>query len=236
MYLLELRHLTARYGKTVVLRNLDLAVAQGEITSIIGPNGAGKTTLFRSISGQIAYEGEIFFIGNSLKSMKPEKIVQEGVIQCPEGRLLFPGMSVLDNLEMGAYLRKDRLRVGEDLEYIFSLFSVLRERRNQLAGTLSGGEQQMLAIGRSIMSRPKLLMLDEPSFGLSPLMKEFVSENIKIICKKGQNILLNEQDTTVAMEIAEKFCILDNGKIVFEGTKDVLLMNKILRETYLGLD
>jgi branched-chain amino acid transport system ATP-binding protein len=157
-----------------------------------------------------------------------------GIVQCPEGRLLFPEMSVFENLEMGSYLIKDSNQVQASLEDVFTLFPVLKKRVKQLAGTLSGGEQQMLAIGRSMMSKPKLLLLDEPSFGLSPIVKENVAEGIKEIANKGIWILLNEQDTSVAMNVAETFFIIDTGQIVFEGSRESLMQNDILMETYLG--
>ena len=233
MHLLEIRDLITGYGKVVVLRNLNLVVEEGEIAAIIGPNGVGKTTLFHSISGLLPYDGEILFAGAPLSGMKPKQIIREGLIQCPEGRWLFPGMSVLDNLEVGAHLTKNKAEVRKNLEIVFSMFPILGDRKKQMAGTLSGGEQQMLAIARSLMSKPKLLMLDEPSFGLSPLIKSFLCENIKKLTMKGQNVLLNEQDTNVAMNIANKFFILDGGKIVFGGFKHLLLENETLKKTYL---
>jgi branched-chain amino acid transport system ATP-binding protein len=230
---LEIRRLSAGYGKAWVLAGVNITFSEG-INSIIGPNGAGKSTLFRCLSRLISYQGEISFLGVSLSNLNPDKIVKMGIVQCPEGRLLFPEMSVFENLEMGSYLIKDSNQVQASLEDVFTLFPVLKKRVKQLAGTLSGGEQQMLAIGRSMMSKPKLLLLDEPSFGLSPIVKENVAEGIKEIANKGIWILLNEQDTSVAMNVAETFFIIDTGQIVFEGSRESLMQNDILMETYLG--
>jgi branched-chain amino acid transport system ATP-binding protein len=234
--LLNLEGVTVYYGGALALENVSLSVEEETLTAIIGPNGAGKTTLLRSIIGlKKIHKGSIWFAGKRIDGLSTREIVKMGVSLCPERRRILPEMTVLENLEMGAYLRKTKGEVREDLKKVFDLFPVLEERKGQLAGTLSGGEQQMLAIGRALMSRPKLLMLDEPSLGLSPIMRSVVFKKIDEIRMEGVTILLVEQDAYSALKIADKGLVLENGRIVQEGSGESLLKNENVRRAYLGI-
>ncbi len=233
--MLRLDEITVYYGGALALENASLTAEENMLTAIIGPNGAGKTTLLRSIIGlKKIQKGSIWFAGKRIDGLSPCEIVKMGISMCPERRRILPEMTVLENLEVGAYLRKKE-EIREDLKRVFDLFPVLEERKGQLAGTLSGGEQQMLAIGRALMSRPRLLMLDEPSLGLSPLMKNNVFKKIDEIRKEGVTILLVEQDAYSALKIADKGLVLENGRVVLEGEGKSLLQNENVRRAYLGI-
>lgn len=234
--LLSLKNVTVHYGDALALSNVSLNVEGGELVAVLGPNGAGKTTLLRSISGlKKISKGTIHFMGREIHKMSPSDIAKSGISLCPERRRLFPEMTVLENLEMGAYLRKDKSEIRNDLKKVFDLFPILEERRSQKAGTLSGGEQQMLAIGRALMLKPKLLMLDEPSLGLSPIIKSKIFERILKIKNEGITVLLVEQDAYSALKIAGRAYIIEAGSIVLEGKGKELLANKKIKEAYLGI-
>jgi len=234
--LLEIERLSAGYGDIRVLWGIDLAIEAGEIACIVGPNGAGKTTLLRGVSGLLGRTaGRISFAGEDLLTLSADGIIARGVAHVPEGRRLFRGLSVRDNLLLGAYLRRDNAEIGRDLDYVFSLFPILRERQRQDATTLSGGEQQMCAIGRGIMSRPKLLMIDELSLGLAPRMVERLSEALLEINRKGITILLVEQDVMTAFEIARHAFVLETGRITRHGTTSALAEDASIRQAYLGM-
>jgi branched-chain amino acid transport system ATP-binding protein len=234
--LLEIERLSAGYGDIRVLWGIDLAIEAGEIACIVGPNGAGKTTLLRGVSGLLGRTaGRISFAGEDLLALSTDDIIARGVAHVPEGRRLFRGLSVRDNLLLGAYLRRDNAEIGRDLDYVFSLFPILRERQRQDATTLSGGEQQMCAIGRGIMSRPKLLMIDELSLGLAPRMVERLSEALLEINRKGITILLVEQDVMTAFEIARHAFVLETGRITRHGTTAALAEDSSIRQAYLGM-
>lgn len=235
MHLLEIKSLRVLYGKAMALNGLSLSLDEKEIVGVVGPNGAGKTTLLRAISALVPVEGEIFFQGDRIDRHPPHEIVRKGIIHCPERRQLFFDFTVTENLEMGAFLRKDKEKIRADLENVFSLFPVLRERKRQLAGTLSGGEQQMVAIGRSLMSSPRLLLLDEPSVGLSPLVKNLLVEGIKTIWKKGLTVLIVEQDASLTLDLVERVYILEHGKVGLEGKSRDLLNNDEVRRVYFQL-
>ena len=233
--LLEIRNLKVNYGAIEALKGVTLEVKESEIVTLIGSNGAGKSTLLKSISGlQKVNEGEILFEGNSLINKKPREIVVMGITQVPEGRHIFPGMSVYENLLMGGYTRKDQKKLGNDLTEVYKQFPILKERKDQDASTLSGGEQQMLAIGRALMAKPKLLLLDEPSMGLSPILVKEIFEIIKSIQQNGTTILLNEQNAKMALKIADRGYVMENGKIVLSGTGESLAASKEVQKAYLG--
>lgn len=233
--MLEIIDLYVSYGKALILQGITMVLEKEELAAVIGPNGAGKTTLMRTITGFTPMKGTIRFEGNKIDHLPSYEVVKRRIALCPERRRLFSGMTVLRNLEMGAYLRKDKRRFHQDLDKIFNLFPRLREREKNLAGTLSGGEQQMLAVARSLMSNPKLLMLDEPSFGLAPKVKELISGTLKEIKKDGITILLTEQDSRLAFSTAEKIYVMENGKIAMEGNREEMMANKHVKEAYLGL-
>jgi branched-chain amino acid transport system ATP-binding protein len=233
--LLEIVDLYVSYGKAAILQGITMMLESEELAAVIGPNGAGKTTLVRTISGLTRGRGNIRFEGSVINHLPPYEIVKKRIVLCPERRRLFSGMTVWRNLEMGAYLRKDKVGFRRDLDKIFVLFPRLREREKNLAGTLSGGEQQMLAVARSLMSNPKLLMLDEPSFGLAPKVKEIISGTLKEIRTEGITILLTEQDSRLAFSTAEKIYVMENGRIAIEGNRDNVIADKHVKEAYLGL-
>jgi branched-chain amino acid transport system ATP-binding protein len=234
--LLQIEGLSAGYGDICVLWGVDLAIESGEMACIVGPNGAGKTTLLRAVSGLLAQTaGRILFKDEDLAALSADQIIARGVAHVPEGRRLFRGLSVRDNLLLGAYLRRDEADIGRDLDYVFSLFPILRERQRQDATTLSGGEQQMCAIGRGMMSRPKLLMIDELSLGLAPRMVERLSEALVEINRKGITILLVEQDVMTAFEIARHAFVLETGRITRHGTTAALADDLSIRQAYLGM-
>jgi branched-chain amino acid transport system ATP-binding protein len=234
--LLTIEHLSAGYGDVRVLYDISLGVEAGEIACIVGSNGAGKTTLLRTISGLVpASSGRVRFGGNDITSLAADQILARGIAHVPEGRRLFRGLNVRDNLLLGAYLRRDDVEVRRDLEYVFSLFPILRERERQDAITLSGGEQQMCAIGRGIMSRPKLLMIDELSLGLAPRLVERLSEALIEINRTGITVLLVEQDVMTAFEIARHGFIIETGRVGMRGTTQVLADDPAIRQAYLGM-
>jgi branched-chain amino acid transport system ATP-binding protein len=233
---LSLKRVDTRYGGLHVLKGVSLEVSAGEIVTLVGANGAGKTTLLWAISGfVIPFGGEIEFLGQGIGGLPPELIVKMGISQVPEGRAIFPLMTVVDNLEMGAYVRRDKKEIVADLGQVYELFPILKERKGQLAGTLSGGEQQMLAIARGVMSRPRLFLLDEPSLGLAPLLVEAIGGIIREINSRGVTILLVEQNVNMALQMASRGYVLEVGKIVLQGTGEELLNNEQVRKAYLGL-
>jgi len=234
--LLAIEELSAGYGDVRVLWGIELAVEAGEIACIVGPNGAGKTTLLRTVSGLVAATaGRITFDGEPLAGASADEIIARGIAHVPEGRRLFRGLSVRDNLLLGAYLRRDAVQTRRDLDYVLSLFPILRERTRQDATTLSGGEQQMCAIGRGIMSRPKLLMIDELSLGLAPRLVERLSEALIEINRGGIAILLVEQDVLTAFELARHAFVVETGRVTTRGTTAALAQDPAIRQAYLGM-
>jgi branched-chain amino acid transport system ATP-binding protein len=232
--MLHIRDLNTYYGHVHALRGVSIDINEGEIVALIGSNGAGKSTLLKTISGLVsASSGTIEFLGRNIISLSSDEIVKSGISQAPEGRRVFPRSSVQDNLEMGAYIRKDK-NVQEDIEAMMDRFPILRERRNQMAGTLSGGEQQMLTIARALMTRPKLLMLDEPSLGLMPTKVQEIFRLIQEIHSSGTTILLVEQNARKALAIANKAYVLETGVVVLEGPADELQKSDQVRKSYLG--
>ncbi|HET9851519.1 MAG TPA: ABC transporter ATP-binding protein [Candidatus Limnocylindrales bacterium] len=235
--LLELKDVHTYYGAIHALRGVTLNVDEGEIVTLIGSNGAGKSTTLRTISGLLRpREGSITLGGNRIDGKRPHEVVELGVCQSPEGRRVFPRMSVQENLEMGAFARKDRSGLSADFERVYELFPRLRERRQQRAGTLSGGEQQMLAIGRALMSAPKVLLLDEPSMGLSPILVEQIFDIVVNINQQGTTVLLVEQNALMALNVAKRGYILQTGEIVLTGDAAKLRADPAVRKAYLGED
>ena len=235
MSLLQLSDVRVRYGSVEVLHGIDLRVEEGEIVTILGANGAGKSTTLLSISGLVRpFEGEILFDGQNLLRLPSHKVVGLGIAQSPEGRRVFGIMSVLENLRLGAFCIEDKARRERTLEWIFDLFPRLQERKDQLAGTLSGGEQQMLAIGRALMAEPRLLLLDEPSLGLAPLLVRSIFETVRAINKRGVTVLLVEQNARAALKLAARGYVLEVGSVVMEDKAQNLLANASVREAYLG--
>jgi branched-chain amino acid transport system ATP-binding protein len=233
--LLEIHNIHTYYGAIHALKGISLEVRDGEIVTLLGANGAGKSTTLRSINGlNRPREGHITFLGRDITSTPAHEIVKRGIAQSPEGRRLFPRMSVTENLEMGAFQRNDRAGIREDMDRVFQLFPRLQERRNQKAGTMSGGEQQMCAIGRALMARPKLLLLDEPSLGLAPIFVERIFEIIKTINEQGTSILLVEQNALMALDHAHRGYVLETGNIALADTAQALKSNEQVRKTYLG--
>lgn len=231
--ILEIKDLNVRFGGIRAVDGISMNVREGKIITLIGANGAGKSTILRSVSGIVRpASGDILLNGESIVGLSPDKIVARGVTLVPEGRRVFPNLTVLENLKIGAYLRKDKL--SNDLEYVYSLFPRLRERHWQHAGTLSGGEQQMLAVGRALMSRPKLIMMDEPSLGLAPLVVRDIFDIIVTINKAGITVLLNEQNANLALKIADYGYVIETGRLTLTGTGDELLHNESVKEAYLG--
>jgi len=233
--LLEIKDLRVHYGMAEALKGISVSVDEGEIVALIGANGAGKTTTLRTISGlKTPTSGEIWFQGKRIDGIPAHNIVKLGIAHIPEGRIVFAPMTVLDNLKMGAYLRKDKQQVARDLNAMYEHFPVLKERHNQLAGSLSGGEQQMLAVARALMAGPQLLLMDEPSMGLSPVLVEEVSNIIKDIHKTGIGIILVEQNARMALELANKAYILAVGSIILEGNAKELANDERVKKAYLG--
>lgn len=231
--MLEIKDLTVYYDKALALDHVSLNVGTNEIVAVLGANGAGKTTLLRAISGLVRGSGEILFDKTRLDTLHRHQIVEAGVVHCPEGRRLFPEMSVLDNLLLGAYLRKNRGEIDEDFKRVYALFPILENRSKQIAATLSGGEQEMLAVSRALMSRPKLLMLDEPSLGLAPLLQEAIFRVIKEVNAMGVGVLLVEQNARQALAISQRAYVLQTGKIALEGSSHDLARDPNVRATYL---
>jgi branched-chain amino acid transport system ATP-binding protein len=234
--LLELQGVDAFYGRIQALRKMSINVDKGEVVALIGSNGAGKTTTLRTISGLMhPHNGTIRFDGRDITNTGPSTIVGLGICQSPEGRRLFPRMSVIDNLFMGAYSRNDKPGIASDMDNVYRLFPRLKERRTQIAGTLSGGEQQMLAMGRALMARPKVLMLDEPSLGLAPILVETIFTIIREINAQGTTVLLVEQNAHKALEVANRGYVLETGSIVKTGTGQELLASEDVQKAYLGM-
>ena len=233
--MLKIENLHVAYGGIQALRGISLEVPDGKIVTLIGANGAGKSTTLRTISGLVkAASGSISWNGEELLGKPIDKIVTSGIAMSPEGRRVFPDMTVLENLKIGAYLRKDKAEIEKDIQWVYSLFPRLEERHWQLAGTLSGGEQQMLAVGRALVSRPKLMMLDEPSLGLAPLVVQDIFSIIREINRQGVTVLLVEQNANMALKIADQAYVLETGNITMSGTGAELLVNEKVREAYLG--
>ena len=233
--MLSLRHVSVYYGKAMALNDVSIEVTHGSVVGIIGANGAGKSTILRTVSGlKQLTAGEILFRDQRINGMGTTEIVKLGIVHIMEGRRLFPYLSVLTNLKLGASLRKDKAGINHDMEDILERFPLLRARRNQKAGTLSGGEQQMLAIGRGLMAKPQLLMLDEPSVGLSPLMVDTVAQIVKDINQRGVTVLLVEQNIPLAFSVAKRGYALQVGEVVLEGTTDELQSAGVVKQTYLG--
>ena len=235
--MLEVKDLVVAYGKVKAVKGVSFKVDQGQVVSLLGTNGAGKTTTLRTISGLNRPEtGEIWFEGERIDKTPAHQVVMKGLAQSPEGRRIFPRLTVEDNLLLGAFARKDADGIAKDLERVYDLFDILRERRTQPAGTFSGGEQQMLAIGRAMMSRPKLLMLDEPSMGLSPLMMQRIMSTIRTLQSEGVTILLVEQNAAAALKLSDWAYVLEVGQITLDGTGEQLLGDDRVRRAYLGED
>lgn len=235
MYLLETKDIRVLYDKSIALNGLSMHLDPGELVGVIGPNGAGKTTLLRAISALVPVQGEIVFEGKRIDQRKPHELVRMGIIHCPERRQLFSEFTVNENLEMGAFLRNDKDQIQKDMERIYSLFPVLEKRQEQVSGTLSGGEQQMLAIGRSLMGKPKLLMMDEPTMGLSPMVKTQLADSIEEIWKLGISVLMVEQDASLTLELTQRVYTLENGKVGLEGDSKELLDNDEVKRVYFQL-
>jgi len=234
--MLSVRELRVSYGPIEVLKGLSLSVPEGTIVTLIGANGAGKSTTINTISGLLRpTSGEIEFLGERIDGLPPEAIVAKGVVQVPEGRKVFANLTVLENLRMGALTRSDKEGIREDMARVFDTFPRLDERQRQLAGTLSGGEQQMLAFGRAMMAKPKLLLLDEPSMGLAPLLVEQVADVIQQLRKDGITILLVEQNAELGLWLADRGYVLETGEIVMEDDADKLLANETVKQSYLGM-
>jgi branched-chain amino acid transport system ATP-binding protein len=233
--LLEVKDLAVNYGTAQALKGVSLTVGEGEVVALIGANGAGKTTLLRTLSGlKSVRSGQVTFQGQRIDGVPAYDIVKRGVAHIPEGRIVFGPMSVYDNLKMGAYLRKDQKAVAKDIERMYSLFPILKERRKQLSESLSGGEQQMLAVARALMAAPKLLLMDEPSMGLSPLMVENIGHIVEDIHETGIGILLVEQNASMALALADRAYVLEVGNIVLEGPASMVAGNERVRTAYLG--
>jgi len=235
--MLEVRDLRVAYGKIEAVKGISFTVEAGQVVTLIGGNGAGKTTTLRTLSGLLKpMAGTITFEGKPINAVPAHQIVELGIAHSPEGRKIFPRMTVLENLELGAFTRNDGPGIKEDIERVFSLFPVLDERKTQAAGTLSGGEQQMLAMGRAMMSRPRLLMLDEPSMGLSPIMMQRIFSTVSTLKEQGTTILLIEQNAQAALSLADQGYVIETGKIVLSGEGRALLGNEDVRKAYLGED
>ncbi len=231
--ILEIRDLVMNFGGIKAIDGISIDVERGKIVTLLGANGAGKSTTLRSISGLIKPQsGTITYNGKNILGSTPDKIVAMGITMVPEGRRVFPNLSVLENLKIGAYLRKDS--IADDLAYVYSLFPRLKERHWQSAGTLSGGEQQMLAVGRALMAKPQLIMMDEPSLGLAPLVVKDIFSIIETINKRGITVLLNEQNANMALKIADKGYVIETGKVTMAGTGEELLRDESIKEAYLG--
>jgi len=235
--MLEVKNIQTYYGNIQAIKGVSLEISEGEIITLIGANGAGKTTTLMSISGIVPPKsGDILFMGEPLQELSPNQIVALGISQVPEGRRIFPYLTVTENLDMGAFLRNDSSEVQKDLEYIFDLFPILAERRNQSGGTLSGGEQQMLAVARALMARPRLLLLDEPSLGLAPLIVKQIFEIIrKINAENNTTIFLVEQNANLALQVAHRGYVMENGRITLSDTSQNLLANEDVKKAYLGI-
>ena len=235
-HILEVKDIKVRYASLPVIQGLSLNVDPGETVCVVGANGAGKSTFLKAIMGSVrVFDGEILFFGRKIDNLKTEEVVRAGITYVPEGRMLFTALSVEENLLLGAYTLSDKERIGKNLQFVYSLFPVLRERCEQAALTLSGGEQQMVAIGRGLMSNPSLLMMDEPSLGLAPRLVDQVLDTVRRLKKEGITILLVEQNVREALEIADRGYVLQTGRIVQEGTGEELLKSDTVRQAFLGI-
>jgi len=232
---LEIDNLMAFYHGIPVLHGVSLKEEKGDFVSVIGSNGAGKSTLLRSISRLVSVAGRIQFDGSNLSRLKPRDVIRAGIVHCPEGRLLFPNMTVYQNLMMGAFLRRDRVSIDADLERVYKYLPILSDRKTQFAGTLSGGEQQMLAVGRAIMGQPRLLTLDEPSFGLAPLVVDAIIEVIQKLNEEGLSILLVEQNAALALELSKYTYVLEEGQLITQGKSQELSEDPSVAKAYLGM-
>jgi branched-chain amino acid transport system ATP-binding protein len=234
--MLETKNLKVAYGSIIAVRDLSISVPKGGIVTLIGANGAGKSTTLRAISGILPISsGSIHFDGEDITHLPPHKIVGRGLCHVPEGRMIFPNLTVRENLDMGAYRRRDRKGIAKDFEYVFAMFPRLKERARQIAGTLSGGEQQMLAIGRALMGKPKCLMLDEPSLGIAPILVRTIFEKIGEINRElGLTVLLVEQNANLALQVSQRGYVLETGSVILEDTSEALRANERVRESYLG--
>ncbi|AFT69937.1 ABC-type transporter, ATPase component: HAAT family [Alloalcanivorax dieselolei B5] len=234
--MLKLENVDAKYDSFKALDKVSMTVGQGELVVLLGANGAGKTTLFNTISGLLKPSaGSITLNGEDVTGRRPSALVQAGVVQCPEGRKLFPEMSVMKNLVLGAYVhRRDKAGIRKTLDQVLEMFPILEEKKNQAAGSLSGGQQQMVAIGRALMGRPKLMLLDEPSLGLAPLVVKQMFETIQTINNAGTTVLLAEQNAFAALKIATRAYVIENGRLVMEGDRDAMLGNEAVRKAYIG--
>lgn len=232
--MLEVKNLSVFYGNIHAIQDISFSVGEGEIVTMIGANGAGKSSTLNSISGLFPFTGSIKFQGKELFGKQPHEVVTSGLVQVPEGRRIFASLTVKENLEMGAYTRKDKVKIREDFEMVYTRFPRLKERVSQTAGTLSGGEQQMLAMGRALMSRPKMLLLDEPSMGLAPLLVKEIFSIIRDINQTGTTILLVEQNANMALSIANKAYVLETGRIILSGDAKELMKSEEVRKAYLG--
>lgn len=235
--MLKLSNIETFYGNIRALKDISMEISEGEIITLIGANGAGKTTTLMSVSGITPPRfGEIHFMGEAIHTMSPDRIVSLGICHVPEGRHIFPYLTVMENLDMGAFLRKDKENIKKDMEYIFTLFPILADRRNQAGGTLSGGEQQMLAISRALMARPRLLMMDEPSLGLAPIVVRRIFDIIrKINIENKTTIFLVEQNANLALKVAHRGYVMENGRITLTDSAKNLLSNEAVKKAYLGL-
>ena len=236
MALLEIENLVVRYGKALALEGASLAVEASELVGVLGPNGAGKTTLLKAIARTVPASGRLDFDGVSLLPFRADQVVGRGVSHCPEGRRLFPELSVLKNLMLGAYLRDDAAGIAADLERMYQLFPILKERTQQFAGTLSGGEQQMVALARALMARPKLLLLDEPSTGLAHKVKQQIFDVIQEIKRGGVTVLLVEQDAASTLRVTDRVYVLEHGRVAMDGAARTLQQSERVRELYLGIE
>ena len=235
MSMLQFEGVHSHYGPILVLKNVNYRVEQGEIVCLLGANGAGKTTTMKTIMGLVRpSQGQVLFNGRRIDRMTPGEVVRSGIAPVPEARRVFPRMTVTENLELGAYTRNDRAVIATDLVRVYDLFPRLKERRKQLAGTMSGGEQQMLAIGRALMARPKLLIMDEPSMGLSPIFVERVFDTVQEINRQGVTVFMVEQNANMALSIANRGYVLQTGEVVLEDSAANLLQSEVVRKTYLG--
>ena len=234
--MLELKGVCTFYGNIQALWDVDLRIEEGEIVTLVGANGAGKSTTLMSICGAVPVaKGEILFDGLPLHTLKPDRIVRLGISQVPEGRLIFPDLTVKENLELGAYLRNDKQGIAQDMDFAFDLFPILAERKNQAGGTLSGGEQQMLAISRALMARPRLLLLDEPSLGLAPIIIRQIFSIIQRVNADGTTVFLVEQNANQALKIAKRGYVMETGRITMQGPGEQLLADAAVRRAYLGM-
>lgn len=233
--MLQIENVDVYYGSVHALKDVTLHVKEGELVTLIGANGAGKSTLLKTLSGlNRPAGGSITFLGQRIDDKSPTEIVRMGIVHCPEGRRIFPDMKVGENLDMGAYARKDRANLQQDVGKVFTLFPILKERFDQRAGNLSGGEQQMLAIGRALLAQPRLLMFDEPSLGLAPILVEQIADIIRELHESGTTILLNEQNAEMALHLADRGYVLETGRVVLEGDSRTLLREEHVRKAYLG--